>query len=58
MTTELKAGEWQALTKDERISLCRRLAEEAQKEARSAGSEFEDLASRWRMLAAEIEIAS
>jgi len=58
MTMELKADEWQALTKDERIAVCRRLAEEAQKD-HPAGSEFApsgaDLASRWRMLAAEIE---
>jgi hypothetical protein len=58
MTVELKAGEWHALTKGERIALCRRLAEEAQKD-HSAGSElapsWADLASQWRMLAAEIE---
>lgn len=62
MTTELKAVDWQALSKDERIALCRRLADEAQREHLLAGSELEgnsreDLASQWRMLAAEIALS-
>jgi hypothetical protein len=58
MSAELKAGDWQALTKNERIALCRRLAEEAQKHSSSGselGRKWDGLASRWRMLAAEIE---
>ena len=61
MNVELKIDEWQALTKDQRIALCRRLAEEAQKD-HLAGSELApsgaDLASQWRMLAVEIERSS
>jgi hypothetical protein len=58
MNLEFTAAEWRALTKDERIALCRRLAEEAQRD-HSAGPESAPsrahLASQWLMLAAEIE---
>jgi len=56
MTKELQPGEWDALTKYERVALCHRSADEARREAHLVGPEPQvDLASQWQMLAAEIE---
>jgi len=56
MTRELQPGEWDALTKIERVALCRRSADEARREAHLQGPGPQgDLASQWQMLAVEIE---
>ena len=60
MSKEFTAVEWHGLTKDERASLCRRLAQEAERAARSAQpklqEDFKHIAAQWQILAAEIEL--
>ncbi len=61
MNKEFAPSEWVTLTRDERVALCRGLAEEAETSAKSAEPRFQQgyraLAAGWEMLAAEIVLS-
>jgi hypothetical protein len=61
MSKEITASQWVALTRGERIALCRRLAEEAETSAKSAEPKFQqgynEVAGGWQMLAAEVALS-
>ena len=61
MSKEITASEWAALTRDERVALCRRLAEEAETSAKSAEPKLQQgynrVAAGWQMLAAEVALS-
>lgn len=61
MNKEFTPSEWVALTRDERVALCRRLAEEAETSAKSAEPKFQqgynEVAAGWQKLAAEVALS-
>ena len=59
MSKEFMADEWHGLTNDERASLWRRLAKEAERAAQFVHPKLQEdvkhIAGQWKLLAAEIE---
>jgi hypothetical protein len=57
----INLGDWERLTADERVELCRMAAGEARQAAQAATSPemkraYRELAAHWHQLAAEVEL--